>query len=244
MHRIYHELASWYRLLDPCDDHRDEAAAYRAAFERAIEPKPRTMLELGAGAGNNAFHLKSTFHCTLSDLSESMLALSRESNPECEHLMGDMRTLRLGKTFDAVLAHDSVVYLLTEEDLQAAARTAFVHTRPGGAAIFAPDCVRETFCEFTQLHEGQEGNRALRCIDWTWDPDPTDDTCMVEYALVLRDGTEVRTVHDRHEEGIFPIGTWRRILSDAGFEVEMLRRPVDEGAETQGYCEQMFLCRR
>ena len=35
---------------------------------------------------------------TLVDLSEEMLAVSRELNPECEHLQGDMRTLRLGRT--------------------------------------------------------------------------------------------------------------------------------------------------
>jgi len=35
-----------------------------------------------------------------------MLELSRTINPELEHLVGDMRTIRLGRTFDAVLIHD------------------------------------------------------------------------------------------------------------------------------------------
>ncbi len=33
---------------------------------------------------------------------------SRELNPDCEHVLGDMRTLRLGRTFDAVFVHDAV----------------------------------------------------------------------------------------------------------------------------------------
>jgi len=40
-----------------------------------------------------------------------MLALSMTVNPECEHIEGDMRTLRLGHTFDAVFLHDAVMYL-------------------------------------------------------------------------------------------------------------------------------------
>lgn len=168
-----------------------------------------------------------------------MRLLSRELNPECEHLDGDMRTLRLGRTFDAILVHDAVCYMTTEYDLLAAARTAFAHTRPGGGAIFAPDCVRETFREGTDVIQGGRGARALRGLEWKWDPDPGDDTYLVEYAFLLREGTSVKVVHDRHLEGLFPIATWKRVLTSAGFRVETFERPIDDGA-----ADQVFLCRR
>ncbi len=235
---LYGELVPWYRLLDPSADHLDEATSYRQAIERAASPRPETLLELGAGAGNNAFHLKRRFRCTLTDLSESMLALSRALNPESEHLLGDMRTLRLHRTFDAVLVHDAVMYMTTEDDLRAAADTAFVHTRHGGTAIFAPDFVRETFLEQAQLHAGEDGARALRCLEWTWDPDPADDSYLVEYAFLLRDGTKVKAVHDRHVEGLFARETWLRVLAGAGYLVEATER-VDDGK-----VDDIFLCRR
>jgi SAM-dependent methyltransferase len=225
---LYHDLVPWYRLVDPPADHLDEAASYRAAFERAVSFRPETLLDLGAGAGHNAFHLKRWFRCTLADLSEPMLALSSELNPECEHVVGDMRRLRLGRTFDVVLVHDAVMYMTTEEDLRAAAETAFAHTRPGGAAIFAPDCVRETFRESTDLLAADEGARSLRGLGWSWDPDPADDTFVTDYAFLLRDGDSVSAVHDRHVEGLFAIATWRRILAQAGYGVETAER-VDEG---------------
>src|SRR5690606_2038705 len=90
-------------------------------------------------------HLKKRFTCTLTDISPAMLELSRGLNPECEHIEGDMRTLRLPRTFDAVLVHDAVDYMTTREDLAAVAATAFLHLRNGGVALFVPDCVRETF---------------------------------------------------------------------------------------------------
>ena len=237
--RLYGELVPWYRLLDPTLDHFEEVESYRAAFERAALARHETLLELGAGAGNNAFHLKQHFRCTLSDVSEPMLCLSRELNPECEHVIGDMRTLRLGRTFDAILVHDAVMYMTTEDDLLAAARSAFEHTRPGGAAVFAPDYLRETFHEKSEIHSGEEGARALRCLDWTWDPDSSDNTFVTEYAFLLRDGVEVKAVHDRHVEGLFSKTTWLRLLSSIGYQVEFAERSLGEG---EG--DEIFLCRR
>ena len=129
---LYDELVPWYRLLDPPEDHADEAASYLAALDSALPPGAATLLELGAGAGHNALFLKPRFRCTLSDLSPGMQQLSRELNPDCEHVLGDMRTLRLGRSFDAVFVHDAIGYMTTPEDLLAALTTAFVHTRPGG----------------------------------------------------------------------------------------------------------------
>ena len=236
---LYGELVPWYRLVDPPIDHADEAVAYQAAIERVASPRPETLLELGAGAGHNALYLKRRFHCTLADLSEGMQALSRELNPECEHVLGDMRTLRLGRTFDAVFVHDAIVYMTSEDDLLATARSAFAHTRPGGAAVFAPDYVRETFRESSILLSADKGERSLRGIEWIWDPDPADDTYIAEYSFLLRHEGEVRAVHDRHVEGLFAAGTWKRVLESVGYEVGTFERPLDE--DTSDAC---FVARR
>jgi trans-aconitate methyltransferase len=236
---LYGELVPWYRLLDPTLDHFDEVESYRVALEGTASPRPETLLELGAGAGNNGFHLKRHFRCTLTDVSEAMLGLSRALNPECEHLVGDMRTLRLGRAFDAVLVHDAVMYMTSEDDLLAAARTAFAHTRAGGAAVFAPDCLRETFHEQSDLLGGEDEARAMRCLQWSWDPDTTDDTFVADYAFLLRDGAQVKAVHDRHVEGLFPTATWIRVLSSVGYHVGMIERPLGDGK-----VDQVFLCQR
>jgi trans-aconitate methyltransferase len=236
---LYDELVPWYHLVDPPEDHREEADCFIRAFERVVSPPRSTLLELGSGAGGNALHMKRRFSCTLSDVSESMLGLSRGLNPECEHVLGDMRSLRLGRVFDVVLVHDAVVYMLSEADLLRAAETAFVHTRPGGAAIFAPDCVRETFTESANHESGRDGARTMEYLDWIWDPDPNDTTYAVEYAFLLREGGAVRAVHDHHVEGLFPRATWTDVLETAGYRVEGLERPLGNGA-----VDRIFLCRR
>ena len=99
---------------------------------------------------------------------------SWSSNPECEHVQGDMRTLRLGRTFDAVFVHDAVAYLTTERELAATIETAVSHTKPGGVALFVPDAVRDSFEPGTSHggHDGPDG-RALRYLEWRPTPNRT-----------------------------------------------------------------------
>jgi hypothetical protein len=220
--KLYGELAGWYRLIDPPAEHAEEAEVY-ARLIREASPEASALLELGSGGGHNAVHLKRHFRCTLADLSEDMLAMSLALNPDCGHLAGDMRALRLGRTFDAVFVHDAVMYMTTREDLLAAARTAYAHTAPGGVALFVPDCTRETFRDEAHVEGVDEGERSVRYVMWTWDPDPDDDTCLADFAFLLREGKEMRAVHDRHVEGVFAEAVWIEILTRAGFEVEAIR---------------------
>src|SRR5437879_13038507 len=101
---------------------------------------------------------------TLVDVSPQMLAVSRALNPECDHLQGDIRTLRLGRTFDAVFVHDAVCHMTTESDLRALIQTAFVHCRPGGIALFVADELRETFVPRTDHTAEHSENRSLRYV--------------------------------------------------------------------------------
>jgi SAM-dependent methyltransferase len=165
---LYTDLADWWPLLSAPADYAEEAEFFRAALVDACIRPARTVLELGSGGGNNASHLKAHFEMSLVEPAPGMLAVSRALNPECEHVAGDMRTVRLGRTFDAVFVHDAVCYMTTETDLRLAIETAWVHCAPGGAALFAPDHVRETFRPPYTDHGGEDGPaRALRYVEWT-----------------------------------------------------------------------------
>ncbi len=234
--KLYAELASWWPLLSEPVHYAEEAAFYRRALLDACERPPETLLELGSGGGNNASHLKAHFHMTLVDRSPGMLAVSRALNPECEHIEGDMRTVRLGRLFDAVFIHDAVVYMTTEADLRSAVETAFVHCRPGGGALFCPDHVRETYRPQTS-HGGHDGDtRSLRYLDWHWDPDTSDTTYESHMVYVLRESDgSVRVVHDRHALGLFGRDDWLRLLREAGFEPRVL--PFEHSQIEPGTCE-------
>ena len=224
--RLYTEFATWYHLLTAPEDYVEEADFYWNCFLEAAAPPPRTLLELGSGGGNMALHYKQHLDTVvLTDLSVPMLALSRTINPELEHIQGDMRTLRLGRTFDAVFVHDAIMYLTTEDDIRQAIETAYAHLRPGGVAVFAPDFVKETFKPSTD-HGGHDGEgRALRYLEWGFDPDPTDTTCFTDFTYVLREGDGPPTCEqDRHIIGLFSREVWLRLFAEVGFQVTI--RPL------------------
>lgn len=227
--RFYQDLAAWWPLVSPVADYRDEATFVAELFlER--RPDAKTMLELGAGGGHNAHYLKDRFSLTLTDLSEPMLGLSKGLNPECEHVPGDMRSLRLDRSFDAVFVHDAIDYMTTEHDLAAAFATAAAHLEAGGIAVFMPDDLRETFDPVTN-HDGSDGpdGRGVRFLEWTHDPDPDDTEVVTEYVFCFRqpDGA-IQVVHESHHTGLFTEDTWLRLLGAAGFAVDVVQEITED----------------
>ena len=242
--KMYDELAPWWPLLSAPAEYAEEAAFYGSALAAACDRPPRIVLELGSGGGNNASHLKHRFAMVLVEPAAGMRKVSEALNPDCEHIEGDMRTVRLGRQFDAVFVHDAVCYMTTEDDLRMAIETAFVHCRPGGAALFAPDYVRENFKPSTD-HGGEDSDRdsrAFRYLEWVSDPDSSDTTYTVDYVFALRtpDGS-VRAEHDRHIEGLFPRALWLRLLSEAGFVPEVV--PF-EHSELEPGSHEVFVARK
>jgi len=231
---MYSDLAPWFHLLTHPSDYEEEAQFVTSLVEEVADGPARTLLELGSGGGNNASHLKHRFECTLTDLSPEMLTLSRTLNPECEHIEGDMRTLRLGRIFDVVFVHDAMSYLTTEHDLGAAIETAAAHARPGGVVALLPDATREIFAAGTDHggHDGDDG-RSLRFLEWTHPPDSPDATSyLVDYVIVVREpGDPMRIVHDQHALGLFPAESWHRLIAGVGLELVEVDVPDPHAGE-------------
>jgi SAM-dependent methyltransferase len=217
-YRVYSDLAGWWPLISPPEEYTEEAGYLAGVFAAAATPV-REVLDLGSGGGGVAVHLRDRLAMTLVDLSAEMLDVSRRLNPECEHVRGDMRTIRLGRTFDAVLVHDAIDYMTAQDDLRQVIETAFVHCRPGGLAVFVPDHVADAFQPYSGGGGGSDGTgRQASFTEWTWDPDPGDDWIQAEYEFVLRDAdATVRVVNETHQLGAFRRSTWLRLLAEAGF---------------------------
>lgn len=212
---FYDQLADWWPVISPVEDYADEMP-----WIVSLLPAPgASVLELGCGGGHVAHHLAASYEMTLTDFSPRMLDVSRRLNPGAEHIHGDMRELRLGRRFDAVLAHDAIAYMTTRDDLAAVARTGFEHCADGGVTVLIPDDVAESFAERTELdeHDAADG-RSARLLSWTWDPDPTDEMVRTDFSFLLRTRSgEVVAEHEAHEFGLFSVATWIETLRGAGF---------------------------
>ena len=220
--RLYRDLASWWPLLSPVEDYQEEAEIYAQLLQAGNGP--RRLLELGSGGGNNAYYMQDHFQLTLVDRSPAMLKVSQELNPRCRHVLGDMRDLSLDEVYDGIFIHDAISYITSPEEVQAVLKVARVHTEVGGLLLVVPDYFHETFC----CHTGHGGvdsqdGRALRYLEWVYDPQPDDTTYVVDMAYLLRHGDgQTEVVQDRHLMGMFKSGDWLEWMRQAGFSARVL----------------------
>ena len=207
--RLYSELADWFHLLTAPEDYAEEAAEIVRLAEAAGDGELRTLLELGSGGGNNASHLKARFECTLTDVSEEMLAVSRRPEPG---LRPHRRRYADSPPRPHVRRRPRPRCGHVHDDggrSQGCARNGFrAHAarrrRALPARLDARDARRETECG------GHDGDgRSLRYLEWVRDPDPGDSTYEVDYVVALREAdAPLRLVHDHHVEGVFSHDEW------------------------------------
>ena len=236
---MYDEFARLWPQISSPEEYAEEAALWKEALfdllqlEPGVQPKPR-VLEMGVGGGNNLSHLTPFVDAVAVDLAPAMLEESKRLNPGVRHVVGDMRTTRLGETFDAVLIHDAISYMLTEDDLLRAFQTARAHLTPGGILIAGPDWIRGA-SELPNISSKRGESGELSYAEYVYDPDPTDTQIELVFTFFLPqpDGS-VKVEVDRHQHGIFPLETWLRLMRRAGFEAGTRAMPLEEGAGT-GY---------
>jgi len=222
---MYSELAEWWPLLSAPEDYEAEAAEFADAIEAAARAPVHEVLELGSGGGNNASHMKRRFALTLVDLSPAMLAVSRALNPECVHVEGDMRAIRLGRTFDAVFVHDAIAYMTTEDDLAAVFATAAAHLTANGVAVFTPDHTSESFLPRADSGGRDGDGRAMRYLEWSQAPVAGQTWFVTSFAYLLKEGEgPARALFEEHRLGLFPRATWLDLLDAAGFDARAVAR--------------------
>lgn len=236
-HRLYSDLARYWPIVSPPEDYAPEAESVRrllaraspSLFSRTRHIRP-TLLELGAGGGHLIHHLTPSFDITAVDLSAPMLKHSRRLNPTVTHHVGDMRTARLGRTFNAVLVHDALAYMLTRGDLLKLFRTAKRHIKPDGLLVLMPDYLTENFPGHDLSHDHHTTrDEDITTVSLAHDPDPRDTTFELVMTFIIRKrgGEKSRRVAspkiivDRHTCGLFPLSVWQRGLDACGFTSQM-----------------------
>ena len=228
--RLYNELAYLWPVISPPEDYAVEALYWVRAIRAKLGPGRHSLLELGVGGGHLLSHLTLHHHAAAVDVSPRMLELSRRRNPKVDHHLGDMRTVRLGRLFDAVLIHDAVGYMLTENDLRAAFETARAHLRPGGLLLVAPDIVAESFYEGKVIRwTTSAGDVTITTEETLHDQDPSDTQVESLFTYDITENGVHRVVKDLHVTGLFSIATWTSLLQQAGFDVERTPLPGEDG---------------
>jgi SAM-dependent methyltransferase len=196
-----------------------------------------TILDLGCGTGSHATRLADRgYLLTGVDRSTAMLsharakAASRTGAGVPEFLEGDVRSIELGRTFDAVLMMFAVLgYQTKNDDVVAALRTVRQHIRHGGLFIFdvwfgpAVLAVRPSD-RLAVIEDG--GAQILRAA--SAQIDVMTHTCRVKYQVWRMVGDEVaaRSEEEHTMRFFFPLEL-EHLLAEQGLEPCAVR-PFDD----------------
>ena len=239
--RLYHDLTWIWPVLSPPEDYIEETEFFSRTIKERAETEVRTLLHLGCGGGRNDHTFQKHFHVTGVDISDEMLGLAKELNPGTEYTRGDMRSLHLGKTFDSVVALDSVNYMKTEKEMSQLFQTAYTHLNPGGIFLtFAEENVERFKQNRTLSSTHIRGDTQITFIENSYDPNPNDSHFEMTFIFLIRKKGVLEIQTDSHIWGLFKIDTWRRLIKTAGFEVNVT--PFAHSTFLEDEYLPMFVC--
>lgn len=135
MTKVFDKYSKYYDLLYQDKDYVAEAD-YISSVIKTFSQNTKNILELGCGTGKHASLLSNNGYDIFGiDLSNTMLERAKELGINCE--VGDVRTFRAGRKFDAVISLFHIVsYQTTDEDVLNFFETAAFHLDSNGIVIF------------------------------------------------------------------------------------------------------------
>jgi SAM-dependent methyltransferase len=215
----YNELAWADDLLADPDEYIDEVSIYIDLIKRNSVETPVTLLHLGCGAGGHDTFFKNHFEVTGIDLSRGMLNRARARHPEIEYIEGDMRSIRLNRTYDAVVIPDSIDYMVTDEDLNQAINTASLHLKPGGVLLIVGKTL-ETFRNNNFAYTGEKDGIHLTVLENNYINHYRPGTYEASIFYLIRKEGELTLRSEIHNLGLFPEAVWDKVFANAGFELK------------------------
>ena len=136
---MFHRLAPYYDDLVGSKDYRSESRTLESLARRLLRSRGRRWLDVGCGTGRHLSFLRRHFAVTGVEASPEMLRVARDRLPGTRLVLGDMRSFRLGSTFDVVSClYSAIGHLRSERDVAAAFANCARHLAPGGVAIVEP----------------------------------------------------------------------------------------------------------
>ncbi len=226
---MYDDLAHLWHLFSGPEEYVEEVETFRARLGRHGVPDGGSVLHLGSGGGSVDCNLKRWYRVTGVDISPRMVEQARALNPEVEYVEGDIRDVRLSRTFDAVLVHDAISYMTTVEELRAVYRTAAAHLRAGGLMLALPEELTERLPHLEATAETRtSGGTILTVLETHFDADPGDNRHENVYVFLVREGDDLRVVLDRHVVGDFTLEQFLDAIRSAGFSARAERWELSE----------------
>ncbi|OKJ96470.1 hypothetical protein AMK34_21485 [Amycolatopsis sp. CB00013] len=185
-------------LYDALTRNSATAATCRRLIDQHGTVATGSLLDLGCGTARDLAQLATTHRCVGVDLQPALIEHARQRYPDLELHIGDLRDLRLNRTFDVITClGNTLAYLHHNNDIQAAFATFAAHAHPGALLIIVTQIAPTTTTTPSHGRIDAAGLHADVTTEHDWNP-----------------RTQIATVHR----------TWR--LDDGTTEHDLLQRRV------------------
>jgi len=230
MSLVFNNYSRYYDLLYKDKDYDIEADYISELIQRFI-PRAKTILDLGCGTGvHDVLLAQKGYYIDAVDFSEEMLSEARKKAgilPEfvssINFHFGDIRNIRLNKTFDVVLSLFHVMsYQTTNKDFMDAVTTAKNHLNKKGIFIFdcwyGPTVLTEK--PTVRVKKIQDDNIEITRIA---EPIHYPDRNLVDvcYTVFIKDKRNnlIQEIHETHTMRYLFIPELKLMLENAGFKI-------------------------
>jgi SAM-dependent methyltransferase len=215
----YNELAWTEDLLADPSDYEGEVACYVDLIKENFLHAPGTLLHLGCGAGGYDSIFKLHFAVTGVDISHGMLEMARSRHPDVEYIEGDMRTVRLGREFDAVAIPNSIDYMSSLPELRMAIGTAAAHLKPGGVLLVVGKTL-EIFRDNNFAYTGEQEDLHVTLLENNYINRYRPDTYEATLIYLIRRRGDLTIHTECHVLGLFSQETWEKVFAEAGLVLQ------------------------
>lgn len=239
--QVFGRYAEYYNLLYSDKDYAGEAQYLHQLIQKHCSGAS-TILNLGCGTGRHDFELAMTgYGVTGVDLSEEMLKLANKqlepinrTTVDLSFVRGDIRTVRLGRKFDAVISLFHVMsYQTLNEDLISAFATAREHLNDGGVFVF--DCwygpAVLTDLPVTRVKRLENDQmKILRIAEPVMHPN--ENVVDVNYQVFIANKAtgEIEELFETHRMRYLFVPELEHMLAEAGFKLAAMREWMSENA--------------
>jgi ubiquinone/menaquinone biosynthesis C-methylase UbiE len=215
---MFSKTAQYYDKIYSFKDYEAETQSLLALLRENTRIEGGLLLDIACGTGCHIEYLKKHFEVEGLDISEDLLEMARQRNPEVVFHQGDMTDFHLGRQFDVVTClFSSIGYVKTTDRLTRAIGCMASHLKPGGVLAiepwFTPDAWKPGTVHALMVDEAE---LKIARVNTSY-----VDGRLSYFDLHYLIGTPEGTEHfvERHELGLFTVEEMKAALEAVELKV-------------------------
>jgi len=215
---MFTRTARYYDRFYAFKDYAGEAARI-ADIILGADPGARTLLDVGCGTGAHDAYLAERFSVDGVDLQPELVEIARAKVPSARFIVGDMREMDLGRTYDAVICmFGAIAYARDPAGMTQTLCCMAAHLAPEGVVIVEP-FIRPENWRTGMVHMQTVDEPELKLCRLNTS-DRQGDLAVLRFHYLIGTPEGVEHAEEEHVLGLFTVEQMLSAFTAAGLTAE------------------------